>query len=145
MHTGRVVLNPDDCDVRALFEQIIRETPHTDALRIEIDRCDDAPLYCDPSHVREALTNLVGNAVEAMRGSGRITLSYVRMTPAAQKRIFEPYYTTKTSGENFGLGLYYCQNVMNVHEGSIRVSSAPGKGCTFTLIFPLAAQGRRKP
>lgn len=139
MHTGRVVLNPGDCDVRALFEQIIRETPHTDALRIEIDRCDDAPLYCDPSHVREALTNLVGNAVEAMRGSGRITLSYVRtahkasvsvcddgpgMTPAAQKRIFEPYYTTKTSGENFGLGLYYCQNVMNVHEGSIRVSSA---------------------
>lgn len=120
MHTGRVVLNPGDCDVRALFEQIIRETPHTDALRIEIDRCDDAPLYCDPSHVREALTNLVGNAVEAMRGSGRITLSYVRtahkasvsvcddgpgMTPAVQKRIFEPYYTTKTSGENFGLGL----------------------------------------
>ena len=158
MHTGRVVLSPGDCDVRALFEQIICETPHTDALRIEIDRCDDAPLYCDPSHVREALTNLVGNAVEAMRGSGRITLSYVRtahktsvsddgpgMTPAAQKRIFEPYYTTKTSGENFGLGLYYCQNVMNVHEGSIRVSSAPGKGCTFTLIFPLAAQGRRKP
>lgn len=160
MHTGRVVLNPGDCDVRALFEQIIRETPHTDALRIEIDRCDDAPLYCDPSHVREALTNLVGNAVEAMRGSGRITLSYVRtahkasisvcddgpgMTPATQKRIFEPYYTTKTSGENFSLGLYYCQNVMNVHEGSIRVSSAPGKGCTFTLIFPLAAQGRRKP
>ena len=160
MHTGRVVLSPGDCDVRALFEQIIRETPHTDALRIEIDRCDDAPLYCDPSHVREALTNLVGNAVEAMRGAGRITLSYVRtarkaavsvcddgpgMSPAAQKRIFEPYYTTKTSGENFGLGLYYCQNVMNVHEGSIRVSSAPGKGCTFTLIFPLAAQGRRKP
>ena len=119
MHTGRVVLSPGDCDVRALFEQIIRETPHTDALRIEIDRCDDAPLYCDPSHVREALTNLVGNAVEAMRGSGRITLSYVRtahkasvsvcddgpgMTLAAQKRIFEPYYTTKTSGENFGLG-----------------------------------------
>ena len=63
MHTGRVVLNPGDCDVRALFEQIIRETPHTDALRIEIDRCDDAPLYCDPSHVREALTNLVGNSV----------------------------------------------------------------------------------
>lgn len=136
MHTGRVVLSPGDCDVRALFEQIIRETPHTDALRIEIDRCDDAPLYCDPSHVREALTNLVGNAVEAMRGSGRITLSYVRtarkafvsvcddgpgMTPAVQKRIFEPYYTTKTSGENFGLGLYYCQNVMNVHEGSIRI------------------------
>lgn len=160
MHTGRVILSPGDCDVRALFEQIIRETPHTDALRIEIDRCDDAPLYCDPSHVREALTNLVGNAVEAMRGSGRITLSYVRtahkaavsvcddgpgMTPAAQKRIFEPYYTTKTSGEKFGLGLYYCQNVMNVHEGSIRVSSAPGKGCTFTLIFPLAAQGRRRP
>lgn len=160
MHTGRVVLSPDDCDVRALFEQIIRETPHTDALRIEIDRCDDAPLYCDPSHVREALTNLVGNAVEAMRGSGRITLSYVRtarkaavsvcddgpgMSPAAQKRIFEPYYTTKTSGENFGLGLYYCQNVMNVHEGSIRVSSAPGRGSAFTLIFPLAAQGRRKP
>ena len=123
-------------------------------------RCIGNPRATMFSSLIMNIVNLVGNAVEAMRGSGRITLSYVRtahkasvsvcddgpgMTPAAQKRIFEPYYTTKTSGENFGLGLYYCQNVMNVHEGSIRVSSAPGKGCTFTLIFPLAAQGRRKP
>ena len=157
VHTDRVTLEPSHCDIRALFEQLIRETPHAAALTIEIARCDDAPLFCDKTHIREALTNLISNAAEAMHGSGMITLSYVHaprkavitvsdngpgMTQAQQEHIFEPYYTTKTSDENFGLGLYYCQNVMAVHAGSIRVDSAPGKGCAFSLIFPISALRR---
>lgn len=160
MHTDRVTLEPADCNIRALLEQLVRETPRSAALTLEIARCDDAPLFCDKTHIREALTNLISNAAEAMRGSGRITLSYIHtarkaviavsddgpgMTQAQQKRIFEPYYTTKTAGENFGLGLYYCQNVMHAHGGSIRISSAPGEGCAFSLIFPLSAPRRNAP
>ena len=157
MHTDRVTLEPSLCDVRALFDQLIRETPHTAALSFEITECCDTPLFCDKTHVREMLTNLVSNASEAMHGAGKIVLSYAHsahkavitvsdhgpgMTPEQQKHIFEPYFTTKTSGENFGLGLYYCQNVMNAHGGHIAVKSAPGKGCTFSLIFPTSASGR---
>lgn len=156
-HTDRVTLELSECNIRALLEALIRETPHAPTLTLEIARCDDTPLLCDKTHLREALTNLVSNAAEAMRGSGRITLSYTRnarqavlsvsdngpgLTHGQQTRIFEPYYTTKTTGENFGLGLYYCQNVINAHGGSIRVESAPGKGCTFSLIFPLSAPRR---
>ena len=161
-HTDRVTLEPDFCDVRALFEQLIHETPHAPALTLEVAACDDAPLFCDKTHIHETLTNLISNASEAMRGSGRITLSYTHakaarkavisvsdngpgMTPEQQKRIFEPYFTTKSSGENFGLGLYYCQNVMNAHGGSITVRSTPGEGSTFSLRFHSSPEERTRP
>lgn len=161
-HTDRVTLEPDFCDVRALFEQLIHETPHAPALTLEVAACDDAPLFCDKTHIHETLTNLISNASEAMRGSGRITLSYTHakparkavisvsdngpgMTPEQQKRIFEPYFTTKSSGENFGLGLYYCQNVMNAHGGSITVRSTPGEGSTFSLRFHPSPEERTRP
>ena len=161
-HTDRVTLEPDFCDVRALFEQLIHETPHAPALTLEVAACDDAPLFCDKTHIHETLTNLISNASEAMRGSGRITLSYTHakaarkavisvsdngpgMTPEQQKRIFEPYFTTKSSGENFGLGLYYCQNVMNAHGGSITVRSTPGEGSTFSLRFHSSPEERIRP
>lgn len=161
-HTDRVTLEPDFCDVRALFEQLIHETPHAPALSLEVAACDDAPLFCDKTHIHETLTNLISNASEAMRGSGRITLSYTHakparkavisvsdngpgMTPEQQKRIFEPYFTTKSSGENFGLGLYYCQNVMNAHGGSITVRSTPGEGSTFSLRFHSSPEERTRP
>lgn len=67
------------------------------------------------------------------------------MTPEQQKRIFEPYFTTKSSGENFGLGLYYCQNVMNAHGGSITVRSTPGEGSTFSLRFHSSPEERTRP
>lgn len=161
-HTDRVTLEPDFCDVRALFEQLIHETPHAPALSLEVAACDDAPLFCDKTHIHETLTNIISNASEAMRGSGRITLSYTHakaarkavisvsdngpgMTPEQQKRIFEPYFTTKSSGENFGLGLYYCQNVMNAHGGSITVRSTPGEGSTFSLRFHSSPEERTRP
>ena len=58
------------------------------------------------------------------------------------KQIFEPYYTTKAGGNNLGLGLYYCWNVMSAHGGSIRVTSEPGQGSTFLLLFPVKKRRR---
>ena len=150
LHTDRIILEPELCDVRKLFEQVVGETPAAPDLTLSIGRCDGAPLLCDRTHIRETLNNLVANAAEAMNGAGHITLSYTRAARRAviavaddgpgiprerQKRIFEPYFSTKTSGENFGLGLYYCRNVMEAHGGSISVESAVGRGSTFSLRF----------
>ena len=64
------------------------------------------------------------------------------MSADEKKHIFEPYHTTKGNGQNFGLGLYYCYNVMNSHNGSIQVESLPGKGSTFFLLFPMQKSAR---
>ena len=160
LHTDRIILEPELCDVRKLFEQVVGETPAAPDLTLSIGRCDGAPLLCDRTHIRETLNNLVANAAEAMNGAGHITLSYTRAARRAviavaddgpgiprerQKRIFEPYFSTKTSGENFGLGLYYCRNVMEAHGGSISVESAVGRGSTFSLRFYPPPEERTHP
>ena len=50
-----------------------------------------------------------------------------------QKRIFDPFYTTKEEGT--GLGLYVAKQLVENHAGKISVASIPGKGTTFTLQF----------
>ena len=54
------------------------------------------------------------------------------------RRIFEPFYTTKQPGEGTGLGLAVVHGIVTAHAGIVTVESAPGKGATFRLHFPLA-------
>lgn len=158
-YTEQIVLMPELCDVNLLFKQIIQSAVPPAGCTLTIDACDTEPLFCDPTHLREVLENLIGNAFDAVGSSGRVTLSYrvvprqhkavlsvsdngCGMSGEEKKHIFEPYHTTKETGQNFGLGLYYCYNVMNSHNGSIQVESLPGKGSTFTLLFPLQKKKR---
>lgn len=109
--------------------------------------------------IQQVLLNLVINARQAMEGGGRLDLGVralsdsntaeisVRDTgagiPADKLRsIFEPYFTTKTvdaQGQGgTGLGLSLAREVMEAHQGRIRVESTIGRGTTFTLKLPLA-------
>jgi len=60
------------------------------------------------------------------------------MSEEVQKRIFEPFYTTKPVGQGTGLGLSLAWEIVQRHHGHIQVSSAPGAGTTFRISLPRA-------
>jgi PAS domain S-box-containing protein len=88
----------------------------------------------DRRYIREAL----GGAIEP----GTYAFLEVRdtgsgMDEATKVRIFDPFFTTKFTGR--GLGLAAVAGIVRGHKGAIRVSSAPGRGSTFLVLFPAAA------
>lgn len=104
------------------------------------------------SELREALTNLLFNAVDAMPTGGVLTLrtkasgaqvavevqdSGVGMDAETLRHCLEPFFTTKGEGGT-GLGLPMVFGVMQRHEGDIQVESEKGAGSTFRLLFPVA-------
>src|SRR5690606_6645553 len=112
------------------------------------------------SEVREALVNLVFNAVDAMPGGGRLVLRTRRAAPAricvevtdtgsgmdeeTRRRCLEPFFTTK--GERgTGLGLAMVYGVMQRHEGSVEIDSSPGVGTTMRLVFHEAEVRAERP
>jgi signal transduction histidine kinase/ActR/RegA family two-component response regulator len=58
------------------------------------------------------------------------------MDAATLARVFEPFYSTKATGEGTGLGLAVVHGILESHEGAVFVRSEPGKGSTFVLYFP---------
>jgi signal transduction histidine kinase len=110
----------------------------------------EVPIY--PDELGQVWTNMIGNAVQAMGESGRLTVSiangkpgYVEVSindngpgiPAEiQKRIFEPFFTTKPQGQGTGLGLDISRKIIEKHQGEVRVESRPGS-TTFTVSLPV--------
>jgi signal transduction histidine kinase len=61
------------------------------------------------------------------------------MSPDVQKRIFEPFYTTKPASVGTGLGLSVSYGIIQGHGGSIAVHSVPGNGTAFDIVLPILA------
>jgi signal transduction histidine kinase len=123
------------------------------AFRVTI--CDDpCVLLGDALQLNRAIQNVIINAIQACPDkSGIVTVScaqkdfYVDLRvedngpgiPATQlNKIFDPYFTTKQSSSGTGLGLYITKKVIEDHNGSIKVESAPGSGTAFTIRLPLS-------
>ncbi len=107
-------------------------------------------LRIDPKYLKQALMNLVKNAISAMPEGGmlrvstqvrgdqallRISDNGIGMSDDVRDKIFEPYFTTKDFGSGIGLTLVY--KVIKEHMGDISVISKEGHGTTFTITLPL--------
>jgi signal transduction histidine kinase len=108
-------------------------------------------IQADPDQLRRALGNLVLNALDAMPDGGTLLVRTTQhegavrleisdsgqgLTEEECQRLFTPYYTTKQHGT--GLGLAIVQSVVSDHRGKISVSSASGRGTTFTIDLPVS-------
>lgn len=156
-------------NLNALVEQVVgmtrprwRDIPQANGITIEVrtELAPEAPeLVGSESEIREAFTNLVLNAVDAMPDGGKITLrtsvahredggrapshvivditdTGIGMSEETRKRCLEPFFSTKGK-RGTGLGLAMVYGVMQRHEGSVDIQSAPGQGTTFRLVFPV--------
>lgn len=126
---------------------------------LTVEAIGDVQIRGWASTLREAVLNLVLNALDALPNGGAIHLAAERtgatvevtvsdtgvgMTPEIQSRIFEPFFTTK--GERgTGLGLAMVHSIVEQHRGSISVGGSPGHGTTFTLSFPADATVKPQP
>jgi PAS domain S-box-containing protein len=119
-------------------------------LHLQLDLGEPSAISGRPAALTEVMTNLILNAMDAMVEGGTLTITtrrganggaliHVRdtgigMSEAAQRRIFEPFFSTKgESGSGLGLAMVY--SIVKRHGGDIEVESRPGEGATFTLLF----------
>ncbi len=113
---------------------------------------NDIPLIMgNPSELREVLTNIIFNAVDAMPQGGTITISSypqtedwveirisdtgIGMTEEVKRRVFDPFFTTK-GVSNSGLGMSVSYGIIKRHGGDILIESELGKGTTFIIHLP---------
>jgi len=112
----------------------------------------DACLICDPKLLAEAFTNIFRNSLEAMTSGGKLIVGINNtkggilivvdddngcgISKENIRRVGEPFYSTKRSDSNFGLGLSFAINVFNKHEGKLKIQSVENIGTSITVFFP---------
>ena len=148
-------------DIAALIEEVLilaekDLSKHRVQVETKFQGRPRAPVV--PGQIEQVLLNLIINARQAMPRGGRLRID-VRPNPHTQMvevrvadsgvgiplerlpLIFEPFYTTKEPDEHghggTGLGLSVCRQIIDQHQGRIRVESLVGKGSTFTIKLPL--------
>jgi signal transduction histidine kinase/ActR/RegA family two-component response regulator len=147
-------------DLSRIARQIVELTRprwHNEALMrgvsigVETDLVKVPPILGNEPQLREAITNLVFNAVDAMPTGGRITISTsntddhvsiairdtgLGMTAHVKRHCLDPFFTTKGDRGGSGLGLGMVSGIAQRHRGVLTIDSAVGLGTTMALTFP---------
>jgi len=147
------------CDLREVLEKtLLLLAPQAKTLGVEIKKeIPRKPLkvLIDPEQMRQAVTNLGVNALEAMpdggvlkvtvseNAKGKIVLQFSDtgkgIPKEVQNKVFDPFFTTKNGGT--GLGLSIAHRIITQHGGDISVEGEEGRGSIFTISLPLGREG----
>jgi hypothetical protein len=116
-----------------------------------------AQAWCEPNRLEQVVVNLIGNALDAMRGQPVRTLrlhtalldtdsgprvqlmvddSGAGLTPELQERLFAPFFTTKPHGHGLGLGLAISRDIIRSFQGELRAENLAQGGARFTVELP---------
>lgn len=129
---------------------------------IRVERNDQASLprvTCRPFEIQQVFQNILENGVQAMAGQDsppRFKISIRAegdmavvdiadngpgISEELRQKIFDPFFTTKALGDGLGLGLSMAYKIIRRHAGQLHVSSALGKGSTFSIKLPFSREG----
>ncbi len=163
----RVDLNAPIRDVFKILGNQLKV--HQVEVRLELDP-HLPPVLADHNRLEQVFVNLVSNAIDAMdekserpeitdptkrltirtyavegRVAAEVSDTGVGMPESVRQKLFEPFFTTKKTGKGTGLGTSISYGIVKDYEGTIAVASEPGRGTTFTLTFPAAAEKEAAP
>jgi signal transduction histidine kinase len=153
--TRPVQLNLSDMRLRDLMEEIATlARPQASAAGVEIVEqieVEDSTITVDADLLKQAVFNIVVNAIEAMPEGGTLRFEAVLkgddaeiriadtgpgIPPDVKEKIYDLYFTTKQSGSGIGLAMTF--RIVQLHDGTIDFASEPGHGTTFVLRFPVS-------
>ena len=157
LNFGReIVIRPEMININRPVSEITDSLAAQDAfkgieLAMKLD--EDLPeVHADPAQVGQVVMNMLLNAIHAISPPGRIEVATRRNGNAVEivfsdtgqgipekhiHKIFDPFFTTKDAFKGTGLGLAVSYGIIKKHGGDIEVSSAAGKGTTFTVRLPI--------
>jgi signal transduction histidine kinase len=157
-------LNVSSIRIEALIKDVVdayRPQAVSKRVAIEVELVDGMqPVDADPGLLRQAISNLVDNALKYTPANGRVVVraeqseedqiisvadTGVGIAPADQARLFEKFYRTSATDalheKGLGLGLAIVKSIVEQHNGWIQVESRLGQGSTFTISVPLKSAG----
>jgi two-component system NtrC family sensor kinase len=148
----------DEVDLRKVLDETLALRDYDlkiNNIRVERDLpSEKALVVADPHQIEQVFLNIINNAVDAILETGRsgklkIRISCVGSHICTQftddgagikdaKRIFDPFYTTKSVGKGTGLGLSICYGIVKEHGGDITANNAPEGGAVIEVRLPAA-------
>ncbi|UVT15169.1 MAG: HAMP domain-containing protein [Nitrospira sp.] len=158
--TGMASRDTSDKPVPIVLERELDEALATAQTTVEMKSiviqktyAGETPVLAFPDQLRQALVNLVTNAVQAMKGEGTLALATVQSDhmvtatitdsgPGISKqhlsKVFDPFFTTKGQGEGSGLGLTVARRIIRKFGGDLRIECLEGQGTTCIVTLPIS-------
>jgi signal transduction histidine kinase len=159
LESGRIPFNAELFDPTALLQEcvgLMKDKATEKSLRLNLYVPNELPMFKgDRDKIKQALLNLISNAVNYNKPSGTITVSGHRqqtelvisvndtgpgIRQADMVHLFDKFYrsqATEASVQGTGLGLSICKKIVEAHNGYIEVQSEVGIGTTFSVHLPL--------
>lgn len=161
LEQGKLALKKDWVSIERLLSEIISQSEarlKTTNIKVTLDAADDLPdVYADGHRLRQAMSNIYDNALKFTGDNGCVYISAkagddekliiqisdngMGIEPAELGLVFEEFYQVEDTYQKFhpgiGLGLPVAMNLVQLHNGSIDISSTPGVGTMVTIILPI--------
>ena len=154
--TGAMKLNMSEVNLKSLITECVdvyRFVSEEKEISLEVSSLPDVSVYADASRIRQAVLNLVDNAIKYTPQKGRVGIDAqevehtvkirvsdngIGIAEDEQQQIFNRLYRSPhtRSTRGLGLGLSFVHAIVRAHGGEIQVESEPGKGSSFTIILP---------